>query len=185
MAKKTYCCCSEIENYVVEKVVLYRIRDELMRDKSMTEQLTLEGEAEKTLLMKCEDGKTVGYAECGPTPPGETVARSAYCNLRCIPCFAYSYSWPEYASKNKDVAKVPAWKIINDLHDFLRYNPPKGSNSYNWFRIVGGEPFLSESYLESYIDIISKIGAEYHKLFNNWILIQTNGVILGKLSKSR
>jgi uncharacterized Fe-S cluster-containing radical SAM superfamily protein len=140
-------------------------------------------EPEKTLWMKCENRKTVGYAKCGPTPPGEIVVRSAFCNLECIPCFAYSYSWRENASKNKDVARFSSRRIVNEIHDFLEHNPPEGSNSYNWFRILGGEPFLSEAYLELYVDIISRIREEYLSLLNNKVLIQTNGLVLGKLSK--
>ena len=49
------------------------------------------------LKFKVDKGNTVTNAECGPTPPGEVVIRSAFCNLRCIPCFAYNYSWPENA----------------------------------------------------------------------------------------
>jgi len=143
----------------------------------------LEGEPQKTLWMKSENGKIVCHAECGPTPPGEIVVRSAYCNLRCIPCFAYSYSWPERAGKNQDIVKVPVWKIVTEVQTFLKHNRPVQTDSYNWFRVVGGEPFLSEAHLESYIDIISKIDAAYRKLFTNRILIQTNGIILGKLSK--
>jgi len=149
----------------------------------MAGQTTLIGEPSNWLWMKSEKGKIVGYAECGPTPPGEIVTRSAYCNLRCIPCFAYSYSWPEEAFKNKDVIKVPLGKIIAEVQSYLKNNRPIQKDSYNWFRIVGGEPFLSEACLELYIDFISKIGAEDCRMFGNRVLVQTNGIILGKLTK--
>jgi len=149
----------------------------------MSKQITLEGVPQETLWMKFENGKIVDNKPCGPTPPGEIVVRSAYCNLRCIPCFAYSYSWPEEAYKNKDVAKVPMQKIASEIRSFLEHNKPKGKDYYNWFRILGGEPFLNEAYLKSYIDIISKIDAEHYRLFNNSVLVQTNGVVLGRLSK--
>lgn len=149
----------------------------------MASQLTLGANRENTLWMKCEQNKSVGHAKCGPTPPGEIVVRSAFCNLKCIPCFAYSYSWPENARKNKDVKELTSSKILTDIHDFLRLNPPENRSSYNWLRILGGEPFLNEAYLDSYIDLMSRIGENFLDLLNNRILIQTNGLVLGKISK--
>jgi uncharacterized Fe-S cluster-containing radical SAM superfamily protein len=137
------------------------------------------------LNFKSEQGKIVANAECGPTPPGEVVLRSAFCNLRCIPCFAFSYSWPEKAKNNKNVIKSAVDVLLKEFQDFFKKSSiPGKKDSYNWFRILGGEPFLNEKTLKLYIRFLQEITESESKLFNNSILIQTNGITLGKMDRN-
>ena len=136
------------------------------------------------LKFKVDNGNIVTNAECGPTPPGEVVIRSAFCNLRCIPCFAYNYSWPEKAKMNKDVITLPPGRLLNEFLTFMnRTSIPGNRSSYNWFRILGGEPFLNRKSLEEYVNFLANIPDDISPRFNNSILIQTNGIILGIINK--
>lgn len=148
-------------------------------------QLSLFGkEISGGLKFKLVDGNIVTNAECGPTPPGEVVIRSAFCNLRCIPCFAYNYSWPEKAKINKDVITVPLSRLLNEFLTFMNRTPIPGNRaSYNWFRILGGEPFLNKESLQKYVNFLVNIPDDVSLRFNNSILIQTNGIILGIINK--
>jgi uncharacterized Fe-S cluster-containing radical SAM superfamily protein len=151
----------------------------------MSVQLTLNNRDLETLYFKSEKGKIVSNAECGPTPPGEVVIRSALCNLHCIPCFAYSYSWPEKAKTNPNVTKVSIDNLRIEFQYFLKNSHiPGNKDSYNWFRILGGEPFISERTLMAYIHFLKEISENESELFNNAILFQTNGVIIGKLDEN-
>ncbi len=145
------------------------------------EQLSLFGEKiEEGLKLKKDNGKIITNAPCGPTPPGEIVLRSAFCNLKCIPCFAYNYSWPEKARENKEVVDVSVDRLLDEFITFLNEKPIPGNKTfYNWFRILGGEPFLNRKSLEDYVKVLIKIPDDISLKFNNSILIQTNGVILG------
>ena len=149
----------------------------------MFEQTRLDQDVVETLWVKREKGDIICYAACGPTPPGEIVLRSAYCNMQCIPCFAYSYSWPERAKKNKDIVKVSVSRILAEFQSFLDHRKPEKKESYNWFRVLGGEPFLTPDSLDDYIRFISTIDPKHYRLFNHSVLIQTNGFILGRMPK--
>ena len=148
-------------------------------------QLSLYGEEiGRKLKFKGDKGRIVTNAECGPTPPGEVVIRSAFCNLRCIPCFAYNYSWPEKAKTNKEVISVSVSKLIREFQTFLNKTPiPGNKSSYNWFRILGGEPFLNKKSLKDYVSFLMNIPDDISLKFNNSILIQTNGIVLGTIDK--
>lgn len=149
----------------------------------MYRQIRLDKEVIETLWVKREKGEVVSYAPCGPTPPGEVVLRSAYCSMRCIPCYAYSYSWPEKAKENKDVIEVPVSRILAEFQSFLDHRKPEKKESYNWFRVVGGEPLLTPNFFNLYIELLSRIDPKYYRLFNYSVLIQTNGYILGRMPK--
>jgi len=150
----------------------------------MAVQLKLNGERIQTLKFKIDKGRVVSNAECGPTPPGEIVIRSAFCNLRCIPCFAFSYSWPEKAKNNKNIMDVSIDRLLSEFIAFLKNEPiPGNKESYNWFRILGGEPFLSRETLKLYVNFLKNIPEEIVDLFNKSILIQTNGIVIGRLRK--
>ena len=145
---------------------------------------TLTGQKITEAFLKEENGKLVTNAECGPTPPGEIVIRSAFCNLRCIPCFAYNYSWPEKAKENKEVISVPLERLLGEFLKFINSSQiPGNRSSYNWFRIVGGEPFLNKLSLEYYVNFLLNIPDNISPKFNSSILIQTNGIILGTIDK--
>jgi len=148
-------------------------------------QLALYGEEiGGELKFKGDKGNVVTNAECGPTPPGEVVIRSAFCNLRCIPCFAYNYSWSEKAKMNKEVLGLSVDRLTSEFLTFLNKTPiPGGKLSYNWFRILGGEPFLNKKSLKDYVNFLMKIPDDISPRFNNAVLIQTNGIILSTIDK--
>jgi len=147
------------------------------------QQTTLGTVSKEKIWIKCNGTRMIDNAECGPTPPGEIVLRCAGCILSCIPCFAFAYSWPSKFKTHKDVKLVSITEISQDFRHFLNNNKPIKENSFNWFRIIGGEPFLTEKNLDLIITFIQNIDEKYFKLFNNRILIQTNGVLLGSLKK--
>jgi len=148
-------------------------------------QLSLFGEeTSEGLRFKADNESIVTNAECGPTPPGEVVIRSAFCNLRCIPCFAYNYSWPEKAKMNKEVIVVPVDRLICEFLTFFnRISIPGNKPSYNWFRILGGEPFLNKKSLKDYVNFLMRIPDNIPLKFNSSVFIQTNGVTLGTIDK--
>ena len=148
-------------------------------------QITLfREEKSERLKFKVDKGCIVTNAECGPTPPGEVVLRSAFCNLRCIPCFAYNYSWPEKAKINKDVIDISVNRLIREfLTFFSEISVPGNKPSYNWFRILGGEPFLNKNVLKGYVDFLKNIPNDVSSKFNRAVLIQTNGIMLGITDK--
>jgi len=148
-------------------------------------QLSLYGEEiGDDLKIKLDKGNVVTNAECGPTPPGEVVMRSAFCNFRCIPCFAFNYSWAERAKTNKEVIGISVDRLIHEFVTFFsRISIPGYKPSYNWFRILGGEPFLNKKLLKNYVDFLRAIPDSIAPKFNNSVLIQTNGLVLGAIDK--
>ncbi|MEM2111446.1 MAG: 4Fe-4S cluster-binding domain-containing protein [Candidatus Bathyarchaeia archaeon] len=116
--------------------------------------------------------------------PQEVVIRSAFCNAHCIPCYAYSYSWPEKAKMNKEVVTVSVDRLIGEFIEFFNKTSIPGNKfSYNWFRILGGEPFLNNKSLKDYVNFLMNIPDDISPKFNRSILIQTNGIFLGTIGK--
>lgn len=125
---------------------------------------------------------SIDFAECGPTPPGEIVIRSANCNLMCKGCFAYNYSWHDRARNNKEVIKKTRQELLSEFKQFSKRSDVQERKPFNWFRIIGGEPFLNEQNVREYVALISEFDDEIISLFEGRILIQTNGITLGKLN---
>jgi len=122
--------------------------------------------------------RTVAIQRCGDEPY-EVSLRFAGCNLRCGPCFASGYSWPEIFRGNRRVIHASIDKVVRD---FESVSYPKGYMSYNWFRVVGGEPLLNEHYINFLFDILTRVTSIDSKKFNKGIIVQTNGIYLGRSS---
>jgi uncharacterized Fe-S cluster-containing radical SAM superfamily protein len=119
----------------------------------------------------------VARQKCGEAPY-ELAMRFAGCNLSCGLCFASGYSWPDRFLKAKNVTGK---KTVEDaISDFKQIPPPQNHPAYNWFRVLGGEPFLNDEYTEFLLKILLKISSIESTKFNNGIIIQTNGIHLGK-----
>ena len=89
--------------------------------------------------------QTIAVQKCGDEPY-ELALRFAGCNLRCGPCFASGYSWPERFKRNRRVTNS---KSVSDvIADYSRIVCPPRFSNYNWLRILGGEPMLNDSYIE-------------------------------------
>jgi len=114
--------------------------------------------------------------KCG-NEPHELALRFAGCNLRCGPCFASGYSWPELFRKNRRV--VGNISSSGAIEEYKKIPYPANYSKYNWLRILGGEPFLNDNYAQFLFDVIFGISEIDSKKFNNGIIIQTNGVYLG------
>jgi uncharacterized Fe-S cluster-containing radical SAM superfamily protein len=127
----------------------------------------------------CESGdynKTVAIQKCG-NYPYELSLRFAGCCLRCGACFAAGYSWGDMFLKNKRVrANISLDRVLKDFNDIP--TPPSGS--YNWMRILGGEPLLNDEYIEFLFDFIIEASRINSAKFNNGIVIQTNGIHIGR-----
>ncbi len=79
----------------------------------------------------------IARQKCG-NRPYEIALRFAGCNLRWGACFASGYSWPEKYRKNRDVFNnIPINTLVNE---FNQIPSPIEKTSYNWLRILGGEP---------------------------------------------
>jgi len=120
--------------------------------------------------------KTMAVQKCGDYPY-EIAIRFAQCCLRCGACFAAGYSWVDEFQKNRRVhSNILPERILKDFNNIIV--PPSGG--YNWMRILGGEPFLNDEYAQYVMEIILKTSTENSKKFNNGIIIQTNGIHLGR-----
>lgn len=120
--------------------------------------------------------KTVAISKCGK-PPYEISLRFAYCNLKCGACFASGYSWSNKCKSNNRVVKKGLADLIKDYNAITYQNKP-----YNWMRILGGEPFLSPTHIDYLFDFFDNI-CNTDK-FQNRIVIQTNGILLGSNHKN-
>jgi len=121
--------------------------------------------------------KVVARQKCGEVPY-EIAMRFAGCNLSCGLCFASGYSWPDRFLKSKNVTHK---KTMEDaVSDFRQISSPKNDSGYNWFRVLGGEPFLNDEYTEFLLKTLLKISSIDSAKFNNGIIIQTNGIHIGK-----
>ena len=114
---------------------------------------------------------------CGD-PPYEIALRFAGCNLQCLLCFSAGYSYASKFKHNKEVAvNVPIESLIEDFRSIPQ---PQKYNGYNWLRILGGEPLLNDEYIEYLFEAISQIVKVDSGKFRNGIVIQTNGIHIGK-----
>jgi uncharacterized Fe-S cluster-containing radical SAM superfamily protein len=139
----------------------------------MTVYLTLQ----KTSGRESSDyNRTIAIQKCG-NPPYELALRFANCSLRCGACFAAGYSWSDKFLNNRRVRG----NIYLDqvMADFNAIPIPKGS-SYNWMRILGGEPLLNDENIEFLFDFIIKASRLDALKFRNGIIIQTNGIHIGR-----
>ena len=126
--------------------------------------------------------KTMAIQKCG-NAPYEISLRFAGCNLRCGLCFASGYSWPDKYLKRETVTNE---KTVDDVvEDFKAIPYPYGYNCYNWLRVLGGEPLLSDKYIDFLFEVLVKISGVDSKKFNNGIIIQTNGIYVGKGNTSQ
>lgn len=120
--------------------------------------------------------KTTAVQKCGDFPY-EIALRFANCVLRCGACFAAGYSWSDLFQKNRRVvSNIPLNRLIADYNSIPI--PPDGC--YNWMRILGGEPLLNDEYIEYLFDFIIDVSKSDSKKFHNGIIIQTNGIHIGK-----
>jgi len=121
--------------------------------------------------------KTITTQKCGQFPY-EIALRFAGCNLKCGACFAYGYSWADKYLKNRRVkANLSVEKIVDDYKEIKEPSPKR---NYNWLRILGGEPLLNDEYINFLFQVIAEISQVSSDLFNNGIIIQTNGIYLGQ-----
>jgi uncharacterized Fe-S cluster-containing radical SAM superfamily protein len=121
--------------------------------------------------------RTVAIQKCGGAPY-ELALRFAGCCLHCGACFASGYSWPEKFIHNKRVRGNITPQQVADEFSQIPY--PKGYKNYNWLRILGGEPLLNDEYIEFLFEVLLRITAIDSRKFNNGIIIQTNGMHIGK-----
>lgn len=121
--------------------------------------------------------KTITIQKCG-NPPYELALRFAGCCLRCGACFAAGYSWVDKFRNNRRVkSNIPIKRVIND---FQKIPSPFTHTSYNWLRILGGEPLLNDEYINYLFDCLVEFSRINSEIFNNGIIIQTNGIHIGK-----
>ena len=121
--------------------------------------------------------RTITIQKCGGAPY-ELALRFAQCCLHCGACFASGYSWPEKFKHNKRVRSDITVKQVVD--EFINIPYPRGYESYNWLRILGGEPLLNDEYIDFLFNVLVQISSHDSQKFNNGIVIQTNGIHLGK-----
>ena len=120
--------------------------------------------------------KTITIQKCGDYPY-ELALRFAGCCLKCGACFAAGYSWEDKFRQNRRVrSNTPITQVLTDFRNIPR--PPNGR--YNWLRILGGEPLLSDEYIEFLLEILIQISKMDSQKFNNGIIIQTNGIHIGR-----
>ena len=120
--------------------------------------------------------KTMAIQKCGRYPY-ELALRFGRCCLRCGACFAAGYSWEDKFRQNRRVcSNVPIAQVLTDFRNVPR--PPNGR--YNWLRILGGEPLLNDEYIEFLLEIVIQLSKMDGDKFNNGIIIQTNGIHIGR-----
>lgn len=66
------------------------------------------------------------------------------------------------------------------IDEFLKIPRPIGSDRYKRLRILGGEPLLNDEYIEFLFDVLIQISPLDSNKFNNGIVIQTNGIHIGR-----
>lgn len=120
--------------------------------------------------------KTITIQKCGDYPY-DLALRFSGCCLKCGACFAAGYSWEDKFRQNRRVrSNTPITQVLTDFRNIPR--PPNGR--YNWLRILGGEPLLSDEYIEFLLEILTQISKMDSQKFNNGIIIQTNGIHIGR-----
>jgi len=126
--------------------------------------------------------KTIAIQKCG-NAPYELSIRFAGCNLKCGLCFASGYSWPDkYLTKSTVTNEKTSEDVVKD---FKAIPYPVGYDCYNWLRVLGGEPLLNEKYIDFLFDVLIRLGQTDAKKFNNGIIIQTNGIYIGRGNTSQ
>jgi uncharacterized Fe-S cluster-containing radical SAM superfamily protein len=120
---------------------------------------------------------TIAVQTCG-NPPYEIALRFAGCSLKCLLCFAAGYSYADKFKTHKDVSGDI--KIETIIDDFKAIPKPANYAGYNWLRILGGEPLLNNEYIEYLFDVIIKLAEIDSMMFKNGIVIQTNGIHIGR-----
>jgi len=126
---------------------------------------------------KADYTKTFAIQKCGGEPY-ELALRFAGCCMKCGPCFASGYSWVDRFDNNR---RVTCMKTLDDvIQDYKRIQYPRNYPSYNWLRILGGEPLLNNDYIRFLFDAIIKISEIDSQKFNNGVVIQTNGIFVGQ-----
>ena len=114
---------------------------------------------------------------CGGEP-FEIALRFAGCCLRCGPCFASGYAWLNKFMSNR---RVTSELTVDDaVSDYKAISYLKRHHSYNWLRILGGEPLLCDKYVTFLFDTLVKIAHLNGRKFNNGVIIQTNGICIGQ-----
>jgi len=89
--------------------------------------------------------------------------------MKCGPCFASGYSWVDRFDYNR---RVTCMKNLDDLvQDYKMFPYPRNYQSYNWLRILGGEPLLNDDYVQFLFDAIIKISEIDSQKFNNGVII--------------
>lgn len=120
--------------------------------------------------------ETIVRQICGDAPY-ELALRFAGCNLRCGACFAAGYSWSEKFKLHNDVKQdIPINELVSDFNS----KPQPTGKNYNWLRILGGEPLLNDEYVKYLFQMLKEVVRADSKKINNGIVIQTNGIWLGK-----
>jgi uncharacterized Fe-S cluster-containing radical SAM superfamily protein len=132
---------------------------------------------QKTHGVKEPHCRTIAIQKCGGAPY-ELALRFAQCCLHCGACFASGYSWPEKFKHNKRVRNNITPEQVVD--EFTNIPHPTGHKSYNWLRILGGEPLLNDEYIQFLFDVLVQISSRDSQKFNNGIVIQTNGIHIGR-----
>ncbi|MEM2888581.1 MAG: 4Fe-4S cluster-binding domain-containing protein [Candidatus Bathyarchaeia archaeon] len=121
--------------------------------------------------------RTFAIQKCGGEPY-EIALRFAGCCMKCGPCFASGYSWVDRFDNNH---RVTCMKTFDDVvQDYQNIKYPVNCPSYNWLRILGGEPLLNNDYIRFLFDTIIKISEIDSQKFNNGVIIQTNGIFIGQ-----
>jgi uncharacterized Fe-S cluster-containing radical SAM superfamily protein len=124
-----------------------------------------------------KERSTIAIQKCG-NAPYELSLRFAGCNLRCGLCFASGYSWSDKYLERRTVTNE---KTVEDVvKDFEKIPYPSGHSHFNWLRVLGGEPLLNEKYIDFLFEALVKISEADSKKFNDGIIIQTNGIYVGK-----
>jgi uncharacterized Fe-S cluster-containing radical SAM superfamily protein len=130
---------------------------------------------------KEKPSKVISRQKCG-NYPYELCIRFAGCSLSCGLCFASGYSWSDRFLRRKTVTDR---KTVEDaVTEFEKIPPPRNSASYNWLRVLGGEPFLNDEYVEFVLRLLVRICSIDSGKFSNRIVIQTNGIHVGKENTS-
>lgn len=121
--------------------------------------------------------KTIAIQKCGGEPY-ELALRFAGCCFRCGPCFASGYAWIDKFQSNR---RVTCGKRTEDvIQDYKDIPYPHNYDSYNWLRILGGEPLLNDEYIRFLFDVIIEMSKIDSQKFNNGVVIQTNGIFVGQ-----
>lgn len=150
-------------------------------------QNTLDGRAQTkvylTLQKDYREGakgkydKTITVQKCGGEPY-ELALRFANCCLRCGACFASGYSW---ASRFRSNPRVVSNRTVDDVvREYEKIEYPSGYSNYNWLRVLGGEPLLNDEYINFLFNVLIRISEIDSNKFRNGIIIQTNGIYIGK-----